>query len=135
MKVETKKKGGILTTKYIRMTKDNTTTNASVIRYSFTLVVKRYKRENCTLDDMRSIYSGKTCLIAKNSKFDGLYIHKSGKIIKGKFSKVAGSVRYPILIAQDEVHIRFENFHSMPNIITDQYVKQDIISVVDLSCA
>jgi hypothetical protein len=125
---------------------DNLTTNASneaespaflvgaVMRCSFTLVVKRYKRENCTLDDMRSIYSGKICLIAKNSKFDGLYIHKSGKIIKGKFSKVAGSVRYPILIAQDEVHIRFENFNNIPNIITDQYVKQDIISVVDLSC-
>ena len=106
----------------------------AVMRCSFTLVVKRYKRENCTLDDMRSIYSWKTCLVAKNSKFDGLYIHKSGNIVKGKFSKIAGSFRYPILIAQDEVHIRFENFHSMPNIITDQYVKQDIISVVDLSC-
>ena len=129
------------------MTKDNLTTKVSdkaqgptflagdVMRCSFTLVIKRYKRENCTLDDMRSIYSGNTCLIAKNSKFDGLYIHKSGKIIKGKFLKVAGSVRYPILIAQDEVHIRFENFHSMPSIITDQFVKQSIISVVDLSCA
>ena len=106
----------------------------AVMCCSFTLVVKRYKRENCTCDDMRSIYSGKTCLIAKNNKFDGLYIHKSGKVIKGKFVKVAGSVRYPILRAQDEVHIRFENFHSMPNIITDQYIKQEIISVVDLSC-
>lgn len=105
----------------------------AVMRCSFTLVIKPYKRENCTLDNMRVIYSDKTCLVAKNSKFDGLYIHKSGKIIKGSFHKVAGSVRYPILMAKNEVHIRFENFHSKPNIMTDQYIQQDVISVVDMS--
>ena len=83
--------------------------------YSFTLIVKRYDRQNCTLDDMRVIY-------------------KTGKIIKGKFVKNAGSIRYPILIAEKEVHIRFDNFPKEPNIITDQYQKQDIISVVDISC-
>lgn len=108
---------------------------AAIMRCSFTLVIKPYKRENCTLDDMRVIYSDKTCLVAKNSKFDGLYIHKSGKIIKGSFYKVAGSVSYPILMVKNEVHIRFLNFHSKPNIITDQHIKQDIISVVDMSCA
>ena len=36
------------------------------------LVVKRYKRENCTLDDMRVIYHGKNCLVAKNIKHGGL---------------------------------------------------------------
>ena len=102
--------------------------------YSFTLIVKRYDRQNCTLDDMRVIYSDKTCLIAKNSKFADLYIHKTGKIIKGKFVKNAGSIRYPVLIAEKEVHIRFDNFPKEPNIITDQYQKQDIISVVDISC-
>ena len=102
--------------------------------YSFTLIVKRYDRQNCTLDDMRVIYSDKTCLIAENSKFADLYIHKTGKIIKGKFVKNAGSIRYPVLIAEKEVHIRFDNFPKEPNIITDQYQKQDIISVVDISC-
>lgn len=101
--------------------------------YSFTLIIKKYDRQNCTLDDMRVIYSDKTCLVAKNSKFGDLYIHKSGKIIKGRFIKDAGSIMYPILIAQKEVHIRFENFPTEPNIITDQYRKQDIISVVDIS--
>jgi len=105
------------------------------MKHSFTLIVKPYKRENCTLDDMRTIYNGKTCLVAKNDKFGGLYLHKCAKIIKGKFHKVAGSVRYPILIAKNEVHIRVENFHSAPNIITDQYIKQDIITVTDVSCA
>lgn len=100
--------------------------------FSFTLVIKPYKRQNCALDDMRTIYSDNTCLIAKNNKIDGLYIHNTGEILKGKFHKVAGSVRYPILMAKNEVHIRFENFHSNPNIITDQSRKQDIISVIDL---
>jgi hypothetical protein len=99
--------------------------------YSFTLVVKRYNRVNCVLDDMRVIYSDKTCLIAKNSKFSDLYVHKAGKIIKGKFINNAGSVRYPILIAEKEVHIKFENFPKKPNITTDQYHKQDIISIID----
>lgn len=102
--------------------------------YSFTLIVKRYDIQNCTLDDMRVIYSGNTCLIAKNAKFGELYIHKTGKIIKGRFVKNAGSIRYPILIAEKEVHIRFENFHKHPNINTDQLHKQDIISIVDLTC-
>jgi hypothetical protein len=104
------------------------------MKHSFTLIVKPYKRENCTLDDMRTIYNGKTCLVAKNDKFGELYLHKCAKIIKGRFYKVAGSVRYPILMAKNEVHIRVENFHSAPNVITDQYQKQDIISVTDVSC-
>lgn len=101
------------------------------MKYSFTLVIKQYKRENCTLDDMRVVYSGKTCLIAKNDKFKGLYLHKNAKIIKGKFFKVAGSIRYPILMASKEVRIRITDFHSKANIITDQHEKQDIIKVID----
>ena len=104
------------------------------MKHSFTLIIKPYKRENCTLDDMRVIYNGKTCLVAKNSKFKGLYLHKSAKIIKGSFHKNAGSIRYPILFAKSEVHIRVTDFHSAPNIITDQYIKQDIISITDISC-
>lgn len=104
------------------------------MKYSFTLIVKPYERKNCTLDDMRVIYSDNTCLIAKNSKHGDLYVHKTGKIIKGSFHRNAGSIRYPILFAKNEVHIRFENFPSQPNIITDQHQKQDIISVVDISC-
>lgn len=105
--------------------------NGGDICCSFTLVVKRYKRENCELDDMRAIHSGSTCLVAKNSKAGGLYVHKSGRIVKGEFIRVAGSVRYPILIAKDEVHIRFENFRGVPYISTDQRIKQDIVSVID----
>lgn len=101
------------------------------MKYSFTIVVKPYERENCTLDDMRSIYSGSTCIVAKNNKHGGLYISKFAKIIKGSFVKVAGSVRYPILIAKNEVHIRVSNFHSKSNVITDQLHKQDIISVIN----
>lgn len=81
---------------------------------------------------MRVIYNDKVCLIAKNSKCGNLYLHPSAKIIKGKFAKNAGSIRYPILIAEKEVHVRFENFPFAPNIRTDQYRKQDIISIVDL---
>ena len=60
-------------------------------------------------------------------------LHKCCKIIKGSFHKVAGSVRYPILIAKNEVQIRVENFHSEPKIITDQYVKQDIITISEIT--
>lgn len=100
--------------------------------YSFTIIVKRYNRENCYLDDMRTIYSGNTCLVAKNEKAGGLYLHKCARIIKGSFCHIAGSVRYPILIAKSEVHIRVENFHSKPNIETDQVEKQDIITIIDV---
>lgn len=99
--------------------------------YTFTIIVKRYNRVNCTLDDMRTIYSDKICLVAKNSKFGGLYLHKCAKIIKGKFIDPAGSNSYPILIAQSEVHILVKNFPHMPNIITDQRDKQDIITIIN----
>ena len=104
------------------------------MKYSFTLLVNPYNRENCTLDDMRVIYNGKTCLVAKNDKYGGLYLHKCAKIIKGSFHKNAGSLRSPILFAKNEVHIRVTDFHSEPNIITDQYIKQDIITITDVSC-
>lgn len=99
--------------------------------YSFTLVVSKYTRKSPDLDDMSYIKSHKTCLVAKNKKHEGLYIHPSGKIIKGKFFKIAGSVNSPILFAEtEEVHIRFENFpHKPDNIHTDQYNKQNCISV------
>lgn len=101
--------------------------------YSFTIVVKQYQRKNCTLDDMRVIYSGNTCICAKNHKVDGFYLHKNAEIIKGKFHYVAGSHRYPILMPKSkEVHIRVTDFHSKPDIQTDQYVKQDIIQVIDV---
>jgi len=103
------------------------------MKYSFTLVIKPYTRKNCTLDDMRVIYNDKTCLVAKNSKHKGLYLHKNAKIIKGSFYKNAGSIRYPILFAKNEVHIRVTDFHSKANIRTDQCVKQDIIEVIDCS--
>lgn len=84
------------------------------------------------MDDMRTIYCGNTCLVAKNNKFGQLYLHKTAKIIRGSFAKVAGSNSHPILIANDEVHIKFENFPRYPNITTDQYIKQDIISVINI---
>lgn len=100
--------------------------------YSFTIIVKPYTRNNCILDDMRTIYNNKVCIVAKNSKFGGLYLHKSAKIIKGNFCKNAGSIRYPILISDKDVHIRVENLNEHPNIITDQINKQNIISIVDI---
>ncbi len=103
----------------------------NVMKHSFTIIVKPYKRESCVLDDMRTIYNGRTCLVAKNTKQNGLYIHKCAKIIKGSFYRVAGSHNYPILLAKNEVHIRITNFHSPPNIITDQHVKQNIITIID----
>lgn len=81
---------------------------------------------------MRVVYNGNVCLIAKNSKRGNLYLHPTAKIIKGKFANNAGSIRYPILIAEKEVRVRFENFPFAPNITTDQYRKQDIVSIVDL---
>ena len=101
-------------------------------KYSFTIVVKRYDRQNPTLDDMRVIYADNTCICAKNSKYGGLYLHKNAKIIKGSFLNSAGSVKYPILIAKNEVHIRVTNFNRIPEIITNQYIKQDIISIIDI---
>jgi len=102
--------------------------------HSFILIIKRYNIQSIFLDSMRTIYSDKICLVAKNSKFGDLYIHKSGKIIKGIFCNNAGSINYPILIPQsDEVHIRFENFPRLPNIFVDQRHPQDIISIVDIS--
>ena len=99
--------------------------------HNFTIIIKPYKRENCVLDDMRRIYSGNTCIVAKNNKFGGLYLHKNAKIVKGKFHHVAGSNSYPILCAKTkEVHIEVTNFHSPPNVITDQCVKQGIIQVL-----
>ena len=50
--------------------------------YSFTLVIKQYERKNPLLDDIRTIHSNNICLVAKNQKTGGLYIHKTGKIVK-----------------------------------------------------
>lgn len=103
------------------------------MKYSFTIIVKPYERKNCTCDDYRVIYNGKTCLVAKNAKHGELYIHPCAKIIKGNFSKIAGSINYPILFNKQDVHIRVTDFHSAPEIKTNQLVKQDIISVIDIS--
>jgi hypothetical protein len=96
--------------------------------------MKKYLRRSPALDDITCIYNHKTCLVAKNHKHGGLYIHPTGEIIEGKFFKSSGSIRHPVLQAETkEVHIKFENFPYNPNNIhTDQYVKQDIISIVDL---
>jgi len=102
--------------------------------YSFTLIIKKYERISPTLDDMSSIHNHNTCLVSKNTKHGGVYIHKTGKIIKGKFLNSSGSVRYPILFNKtEEVHIRYENFLYNPdNIRSNQFQKQDIISVIDI---
>jgi len=99
--------------------------------YSFIVVVKKWKRNNPTLDDLRVIKSGNTTLIAKNQKKGGIYLHKRAKIVKGRFEYIAGSNSYPILIPKtSEVHIEVTGFHSKPDINTDQYSKQDIIEVI-----
>lgn len=102
-------------------------------KYSFTIVVKRYERQNGGLTDMRTIYADKTCICAKNQKFGGLYLHKNAKIIKGSFYNPAGSNQHPILLPKtDEVHIRVTGFDKIPDIRTNQYLKQDIISIIDI---
>lgn len=101
------------------------------MKHTFTIIVKPYKRENCTLDDMRTIYNGKTCLVAKNNKFGEIYLHKDAKIVKGRFYRVAGSNSSPILLAEtEEVHIKVTDHHNPPDIETDQLHKQDIITVI-----
>jgi hypothetical protein len=103
-------------------------------KYSFTIVIKRYERQNGGLTDMRTIYADKTCICAKNQKFGGLYLHKNAKIIKGRFHNPAGSNQYPILFPKtDEVHIRVTGFDKIPNIRTNQHHKQDIISIIDIT--
>lgn len=101
------------------------------MKYSFTIIIKPFIRVNPTLDDMRKIYIGNTCIVAKNSKHGGLYLNNRANIIKGNFRYNSGSVRYPVLIAQSEVHIKVTNFHLEPIISTDQYKKQDIISIIN----
>jgi len=80
---------------------------------------------------MRVIRSGNTCICAKNSKHGDLYLHKNAKIVKGKFNYNAGSIRYPLLFAKSEVHIKVTDFHSRPDITTDQYSKLDCIQVIE----
>ena len=99
------------------------------MNHSFTLVIKPHARRT-VLEDMRTIYSGHTCLVAKNSKYKGLYLHPSAKIIKGSFYKNAGSNKYPILSAKTEVHIQVINFPHKANIVTDSYSKLDNISII-----
>jgi len=97
--------------------------------YTFILIIKKYNRENPFLDDMKSIYSGNICLISKNAKKGCLYIHNTGEIISGKFLDNVGSVKYPILIAENEVQIKFTNFPYKPKIKTNQIQKQEVITI------
>ena len=95
------------------------------------IVIKPYNRVNPVLDDMRTIRIGSTCIVAKNNKFGGLYLHKNAKIVKGKFHHSAGSNSYPILLVKKEVHIELRGFGMSPEITTDQYIKQDIIKLIN----
>jgi len=103
------------------------------MNYSFTIVIKPYIRTGGCLEDIRVIYNGSICIVAKNSKFGGLYLHPSAKIIKGNFLSVAGSVRYPILYLKKETHIRVEGSIKPPNIMTDQKKETNSISIIDIS--
>ena len=98
---------------------------------SFTIVVKPYVRKNATLDDLKAIYNGKTCIVSKPSKFGHIKLHRNAKIIKGNFNKIAGSHSSPILFLKGEVHIRVTNFHMRDDVRTDQKSKQDIIEIID----
>lgn len=101
-------------------------------RYSFTIVFKPYKRESPLLDNIRTIYNNNTCIVAKNSKHGGLYLHPNAEIIHGSFFKTAGSVRYPVLAPKKEVHIRVKGIKAPPNISSDQFIEQDVIFVKDI---
>jgi uncharacterized membrane protein len=98
---------------------------------SFTIVVKPYVRKNATLDDLKSIYNGRTCIVTKTKKFGGVKLHRNAEIIKGNFNKIAGSHSSPILFLQEEVHIRVTDFHMRDDVKTDQKHKQDIIEIID----
>ena len=98
--------------------------------HKFILIVKQYERKNLHCDAMRTIYSGNTCLVAKNKKHGGLYLHKSAKIIKGRFLN-AGSNSYPELLAKGEVHIEF-TLPFKPDLKTDQRHPQDILVIKDI---
>lgn len=101
--------------------------------YNFTVIVRKYERNNPTLDDMRAIYSARTCLVAKNSKYGDIYLHPCAKIVKGRFEFSAGSHSYPVLMPKTkEVHIQVRDFPYPPDINTDQYNEQEgIIEVIE----
>lgn len=101
--------------------------------YSFQLIFSKYMRTNPLLDDISYVSSGNTTLIAKNKKFGDLYIHPTGKIISGKFHKVAGSHSSPILWTDNDVVIQFTNFpHNPTNVNSNQYQKQNNIKIINI---
>lgn len=101
--------------------------------YSFTLVFNKWERKNAFLDDIRTVSTGNTTLIAKNKKVGGLYIHPTGKIVKGSFYKVAGSHSSPILWTNDKVVIEFNGFPFNPKSIeTDQIDKQNNVEILNV---
>lgn len=88
-------------------------------KHSFTVIIKKYDRKE-VYDDLRAVYLGNSCLVAKNEKQGAFYLNKKAKIVKGKFHWSAGSVRYPALLPQtSEVRIRVTDWHCAPRLETD----------------
>lgn len=98
--------------------------------HTFIIKINPYKYENPTLDAVRSIYVGNTCLIAKNEKYGKPYLHPKAKIVKGSFLFGAGSHSYPVLLCRKPVVIEVTDFYCAPNFRTDQCEKQDFIEIL-----
>lgn len=99
--------------------------------YNFQITIKQYERSSPTLHDMRVVRATGICIVAKNSKFGGLYLHPKAKIVKGRFEHVAGSNSYPILYPKSkEVVIEVTDFERFPEITTDRYAQHsDIVKL------
>lgn len=84
-------------------------------RYNFELTIKKYKRSNGCLEDIRAVYINGICIVAKNLKHGGFYFSSYIAKRDGKFFHVAGSVQYPILFPKtDEVVLKIEGFPQNP---------------------
>lgn len=101
--------------------------------YNFKIVFKKYFRTSPTLQDVRSVYVSDICIVAKNSKHAQFYFSKYVSRLAGKFSNVAGSVRYPILYPiKNKVTIHVENFPKKP-ILEEFNEHQNFISIEDIT--
>lgn len=88
--------------------------------YSFEIHFDKYNRTTCLSDMRRIVVSGIT-IVAKNNKVGGLYFSKYVKSRNGNFSKVAGSIAYPILFTScDKVVLKIEDFPKPPILEKDE---------------
>lgn len=106
-------------------------------RYNFTL--RLHNRESLgSHEDIRRLTVSNVTLITKPDKFSEICTHKGNQRklkysmdIKGKFSRVAGSNRYPELhFKGDYIDIEIKNFPYEPILEGYEYRKVEIVNIV-----